>query len=147
MGAAAIKTIEKIREYFRFTRNGLRILIIFSLIFLSLLAFRGYEEWRWKHRPTPPNVLAFEKKYLEAIRDGKVRGVTGTGKQIARGIGIDLNRATRDELIQLPGIGPKMAERILSYRKKHGLFRTKKELLKIRGIGAKKFKKIEPYLK
>jgi len=147
MGAAAIKNNKKIREYFRFTHNELRILVIFSLIFLTLLAFQGYEDWRWTHRTIPPDVLAFEKMYLKAVRDVKLQSASGIKKDVSAIIHIDLNRATRKELIQLPGVGPKTAERILIYRRNHGPFKNKRDLLKVRGIGIKKFKAIEPFLK
>lgn len=62
-------------------------------------------------------------------------------------LSIDLNNATKEELIRLPGIGPKMADRILAYRKRHGFFKRKKDLMRIKGIGLKKFRKIESYLK
>src|SRR5213078_844298 len=35
---------------------------------------------------------------------------------------LDLNRASRGELLQLPGIGPKMADRIHHYPARHGPF-------------------------
>ena len=49
---------------------------------------------------------------------------------------VDLNRATREELESLPGVGPVMAERILTLRKTLGQFRTLEELRDVRGIGA-----------
>src|SRR5690242_8325840 len=36
---------------------------------------------------------------------------------------IDLNRAERAELLQLPGVGPGLAARIEEYRREHGDFR------------------------
>src|SRR5947209_8456088 len=35
---------------------------------------------------------------------------------------IDLNRASRAELLQVPGVGPALADRIEDYREKHGPF-------------------------
>ena len=51
---------------------------------------------------------------------------------------LDLNSATLEELIDLPGIGPVLAGRILEYRETHGGFKSVEELLEIRGIGPKK---------
>lgn len=81
------------------------------------------------------------------MRNAKLQGVMGIDRGVSLRIRVDLNKATRKQLIGLPGIGPKMAERIISYRKNHGHFKTKSDLLKIKGIGAKKLKVIEPYLK
>jgi competence protein ComEA len=56
---------------------------------------------------------------------------------------LDLNSATLDELIDLPGIGPVLAQRIIEYREKHGGFKTVEELLEIRGIGPKRFEQLK----
>jgi competence protein ComEA len=51
------------------------------------------------------------------------------------------------QLQLLPGIGPKMAERVLQYRKEHGVFRSPEEIMEVKGIGPKKFEKLRPYLR
>lgn len=48
---------------------------------------------------------------------------------------IDLNRATAAELTALPGIGPVLAERIVSHREEHGGFRSVEDLRAVSGIG------------
>jgi competence ComEA-like helix-hairpin-helix protein len=48
---------------------------------------------------------------------------------------LDLNRATAIELDALPGIGPVLAERIVEHRRRHGPFASREELLAVRGIG------------
>lgn len=52
---------------------------------------------------------------------------------------LDLNRAQAYELEALPGIGPKLAQRIISYREQHGGFKQLEELRKVSGIGPKRF--------
>ncbi len=60
---------------------------------------------------------------------------------------VDLNSATVDQLISLPGVGPKLAGRIVEYREKAGRFGSIEELLNVKGIGEKKFQKFEHRLK
>jgi competence protein ComEA len=60
---------------------------------------------------------------------------------------VALNSAGAEELQRLPGIGPAMAERILTYRKEIGGFRTLDELMDVPGIGPKKFERMQPFLR
>lgn len=55
---------------------------------------------------------------------------------------ININSAGSDELQQIKGIGPKMAERILEYRKTNGSFKEIEDLRKVKGIGAKTLEKM-----
>ncbi len=59
---------------------------------------------------------------------------------------LDLNRATQEDLEQLPGIGPVLAGRILEWRSAHGAFSKTEELLEVSGIGQGKLEKIFPYV-
>ena len=59
---------------------------------------------------------------------------------------VNLNTATVEQLTTLPGVGPKLAARIVEQRQKEGGFKSTQELIKVRGIGEKNFQKIESYL-
>ncbi len=56
---------------------------------------------------------------------------------------IDLNTATAKQLEQLPGIGKEIAQRIVSYRKDIGAFKSLDELLRVKGIGKEKLAKVK----
>ena len=55
---------------------------------------------------------------------------------------LDLNRATEQDFDALPGIGPRLAERIMEYRQSVGAFRSRDGLRAVKGIGRKKFERI-----
>jgi len=59
---------------------------------------------------------------------------------------IDINRADREALISLPGIGEVLAGRILDYRAEHGDFHSVQELTKVEGIGEKTLAKLLDYI-
>jgi competence protein ComEA len=60
---------------------------------------------------------------------------------------VDLNTATATELMQLPRVGARTAQRILDYRKTHGPFRRVEELMNVKGIGEKAFLRLRPHLR
>ena len=60
---------------------------------------------------------------------------------------INLNTATKDDLVALPGIGPSKARAILDYRSAHGPFKSIEEVKDVKGIGAKRFEKLKSELK
>jgi competence protein ComEA len=57
----------------------------------------------------------------------------GTGVA-ANGL-ININTATAEQLEELPGIGPVLAQNIVDYRTEHGPFATVEDLLNVSGIG------------
>lgn len=59
---------------------------------------------------------------------------------------INVNTATVDQLSTLPGVGPKLAARIVEYRQKSGSFRSTQELMNVKGIGEKNLARIETWL-
>ncbi len=53
-------------------------------------------------------------------------------------IPIPINTASLEELMTLPGIGPKTARAIFEFREQEGKFTTPEDLLRVKGIGPKK---------
>ena len=52
---------------------------------------------------------------------------------------ININKASAVELTQLKRIGPKLSERIVEYREKHGPFERPEDIMQVKGIGPKTF--------
>ena len=64
-------------------------------------------------------------------------------ERLALDLPIDLNRATRDELMLVPGIGETTADRIVQVRNSSGLFRKVADLKNVPGIKERKLKRWE----
>ena len=77
-----------------------------------------------------------------AAADTSVPAATPVAAPKAESGRLGLNTATAAQLEQLPGIGPKMAARILSYRQEQGPFKTTDELKRVPGIGARTLEKL-----
>lgn len=101
-----------------------------------------------------------EKEQLRLLKAGEIVNIpthakhppqpktkTQTGSKAAHNqIKMDLNRADKNQLQALPGVGPALAERILAYRNSHKPFAQLEDLLKVKGIGPAKLKKIKAFL-
>ena len=70
---------------------------------------------------------------------------TAAGKPAPTGK-VNINTATAQQLTVLPGVGEKLAARIVDYRQKSGGFKTVSELMNVQGIGEKNLAKIQSYL-
>lgn len=59
---------------------------------------------------------------------------------------VNINTAGVNELVKLPGIGVKTAEKIIELRTERGKFKKLEELMDVKGIGEVKFNKIKKFL-
>jgi competence ComEA-like helix-hairpin-helix protein len=55
---------------------------------------------------------------------------------------VSINRASREELERLPGVGPVLAARIVEHRERNGPFRKAEHLLVVRGMSERRFREI-----
>ena len=62
-------------------------------------------------------------------------------------VGVDLNMASAALLSYVSGIGPKLAENIVSYRNSNGRFRNRKQLMEVPKLGAKAFEQAAGFLR
>jgi len=59
---------------------------------------------------------------------------------------VNINTASAHQFTVLPGVGEKLAARIVEYRQKAGGFKNVQELMNVKGIGEKNLAKIQAYL-
>jgi competence protein ComEA len=72
--------------------------------------------------------------------DGSGSGGTGVGS--VSGL-ININTATAEELMALPGVGEVTAGKIVADRETNGPFTSKEDIQRVSGIGEKKFENLE----
>jgi competence protein ComEA len=75
------------------------------------------------------------------------KGAPGAEATKAAAAAVDVNTATIEELVKVPGIGDALAARIVEFRTKNGPFERVDDLLKVRGIGEKSLEKLRPHLR
>jgi competence protein ComEA len=59
---------------------------------------------------------------------------------------VNLNTSSAVELTQLPGVGEKVAARVVAYRKENGPFQKIEEIMNVKGIGEKTFTRLRSHL-
>ena len=60
-----------------------------------------------------------------------------SGEKVAAQEMININTATKDELLVLKRVGPSLAGRIIAYREEHGPFQRTQDILNVKGLGEK----------
>lgn len=70
-----------------------------------------------------------------------------TQEVVQEEVKININTATKDDLISLPYIGEVKALAIIDYRSANGPFGTVEDIVNVKGIGPKTLEKLRPYIK
>ena len=86
---------------------------------------------------------------VPGVTPGSAPGATAPGSAPPGSAGVpklSLGVATVEQLDQLDGIGPTLAQRIVEYRTAHGGFRSLGELREVEGIGEKRFAALQKAL-
>lgn len=110
-------------------KNGKYILLLICLLsFIFVLGIFVGRNINGDYKELPNNTQAIS---------------TGISKESYK---LDINTATKAQLMELPGIGEVLADRIIVFRTNNGSFSTVDELLNIEGIGNAKLQQIKIYI-
>lgn len=96
------------------------------------------------------SVWSFRKDTLQILfrkgiaKDSIQRFISKTNDAPARVVRI--NQADAREISSLPGVGPKIAERIVEYRIKNGPFSRLEDIQNVKGVGKKLIEKIRLFI-
>ncbi len=88
---------------------------------------------------------------IDVVPEGEGRGKITVGplappKLPVLSILIPINTASLEELMTLPGIGPKTAQAIFECREQGGKYTSAEDLLRVKGIGPKKLAAIRKHI-
>ena len=89
--------------------------------------------------------FSFDQRLTTDDRLVEINNLTGV-ERFVFGLPIDINTATPDDLVLLPGIGPKTAVKIVAERGQNGPFKSIDDLLRVKGITRKKLLVLKPFL-
>jgi len=121
-------------------KQSVPVLLIITVVFaaFTLGFFLGY------NRRSAPVTLSVPDSVQtvpsETTVPGETQPVEPTQPEIT--FPIDLNSAEKEAFMELPGIGEKLAERIIAYREENGSFSRVEDIMNVEGIGKKRFEDI-----
>lgn len=86
-------------------------------------------------------------EFWELPKERNVADVDTTRSPQPNDYRLNINTATKIQLMELPGIGEVLAERIIEYREQNSGFRSVDELMNVYGLGEQKLQEIESLIK
>jgi competence protein ComEA len=87
-----------------------------------------------------------DKVYLTSVGSSPPAiGRMTAAQLLALNLPIDINEASFEDLVLVPGIGERTAEQIIALRRTKGSFRSREELKEIAGIKEKRFDTLKKY--
>ena len=147
---------DKFNQAFGFTKTERRVVLFLVGTFLAGLGIKAY---RSGSQASHFEYSASDSEFAARshVRDDSLIDSSKSTQPLRSSIGLsqensyspplrlmNINTATKDELMTLPGIGEAMAERIILYREENGPFRKVDDLVKVKGIGSKKIERLAP---
>ncbi len=84
--------------------------------------------------------------YKQEVLDFNTTNFKNSKKEVPPDKSININTASIEDLVKLPGIGKKTAGNIINFREKISKFKKLEDILNIKGIGTSKFNKIKKYI-
>lgn len=137
-----MNAFRRLLEYLAFTKNEQKVFLFLTVVLLAGVAVKAYKAYI-----APPERTMFDYTRADSLflARSSVAADDSAGMAAAPAV-IELNSASKEQLMSLPGIGEAMAERIMLHRQEKGPFRRVEELRKVKGIGEKKFAQLKPHI-
>lgn len=118
------------------------VLLLFGLALLGqgIMTWRSRSEVRSGAGSLPEGVSRVSP-------DAQRVAAVAADRPLAPGEKLDPDLATAKELTRLPGVGPTLAERIVTDREANGPFRTLDGLERVSGVGPATIRRLAPHLR
>lgn len=111
-----------------------------SRVYEAIATAGGFREDAMATEVNQAEVLEDEMRiYVPTVEEMAQETISGKGK-------VNLNRASKEELMTLPGVGESRAESIIQFRKEQGSFKNIEDIMQISGIKEALFEKIKDFI-
>jgi comEA protein len=157
---------KKISVKIGFTETEIKVLLFLLGIFLAGFSYitfikasdPSYKEFDYSKEESSllkaesgdslnePAIMEGKDTVRNQVLELKDRSYKVTSKKAPNENSINLNTASKEQLMKIPGIGEKTADNIFAYREKNGKFKSLEEIMNVKGIGESKYNKFKKYL-
>lgn len=132
---------QRLKDWLALTATERKVILFLTITFLIGAGIRLYQE-------TFPSKRQFDYRASDstyaALNESLER--EQAPKDSASTKILDINKASKEQLVSLPGVGEVTAERILLYREGIGNFKSIDDLKNVNGITKKKFEQLKPFV-
>lgn len=117
--------------------------------FLAAMVIAGvvYQEYRGAPKTAEVIITHLEAMPFEASGDDEPTIHAPPLQPDRSPFTLFFNRASKNELMELPGVGEAIAGRIIAYRERYGPFQRLDDLLEVDGIGAARLENFAEFLR
>jgi competence ComEA-like helix-hairpin-helix protein len=159
------RTIDQISKKFGLTRQEFSVVLFLLIFFFAGIAgyylkykteYKEYKNYNYEKQDSLYNsayAADSNKNLMEKVVDSKQELLdfskddkTIEDNKVLLESSVNINTASINELVLLPGIGEKTAEKIINLRSLKGKFSKLEELLEVKGIGEAKLNKISKFI-
>lgn len=133
---------QRLTNWLSLTKTEQRVILFLTVTLVVGVGIRLYQETfpsqpQFDYRSVDSSFAAIQEQLASDSVQQKSRGLDQP---------LNINTASKHELITLPGIGEVLADRIVLYRTDKGSFASVEDLQRVKGISKKKFEKLKPYV-
>lgn len=95
----------------------------------------------------PPESIGVGQYQHDVDQRQMTRALEAVVEDAVNAVGVDLNTASASLLTHVVGLGPSLAQAIVTHREANGAFKSRKALLKVAGLGPKAFEQSAGFLR
>ena len=132
----------RLSDWLALTGTERKVILFLSGTFLLGAGIRLFQETF----PADPHFDYAASDSTFAVLSEKPVDETAAEDDSASTVVVNINTASKQELMTLPGVGEVMAERILTYRASGNGFKSVEELGKVKGIGKRRLEQLTPMI-
>ena len=136
--------LKRIADWIALTNTERKVILFLVVTLLAGGGIRLYQSAfpsapKFDYRASDSTFAALSAAPEDSSTEAVSEGIDATGK-------LNINTATKQQLLDLPGVGEVTAERILTYRAETGKFSDIGELRAIKGMSKKKIENLKPLI-